>query len=145
MKKSFTFHLEQHEFTHSSLVLLTPTNGRPPFCHIGLLAEAGSSYLPYPPGRLQVVTPNGLTRGEKHRVERTTSEYAVVLSLAVCQYRQYLSSQIRRTAGSTWTVPKGKTSLELLKLQNYHLEGTITTIRPTCVKGQIMQTNSYLR
>ena len=87
-KKSCTFPPEQHEFTQRSLAPLTPINGRPFFRHIGLVAEVRSSYPPYPPGRLQVVAPNGLTRREKHRAERTTSECTVVLNLAVCQYVQ---------------------------------------------------------
>ena len=84
-KKSCTFPPEQHEFTQRSLAPLTPINGRPFFRHIGLVAEVRSSYPPYPPGRLQVVAPNGLTRREKHRAERSTSECTMVLK-APCQY-----------------------------------------------------------
>ena len=60
---------------HAKLSSTTNPHQRPTALHIGLLAEAGCSYPPYPPGRLPVVAPNGLTRGDKHRAERTTSEW----------------------------------------------------------------------
>ena len=93
-KKSFAFHLEQDEFTQRSLALLTPTNGRTPFRHIGRLAEAGSSYPPYPPGRLLVVAPNVLTREGKHRAKRILLRVNVVpwCSIAMCQYIVYVST-----------------------------------------------------
>ena len=60
LKSLITFHLVLHPTLSSTTDPGRP--GRPFLCLIGLLAEAGSSYPPYPPGRLQVVAPNGLTQ-----------------------------------------------------------------------------------
>ena len=87
-KKSSTLHLEHHEFTQRSLAL-TPTNGRPLFRHIGLLAGAGSSWPLYPPGRQQVVAPNGLTRGEN------IGRKELRVNVPWCSILQFVSTYIR--------------------------------------------------
>ena len=78
VEKSLTFHL----VLHPSLSSTTDPGRRadlPSASLIGLLAEAGSSFPPYPPGRLHVVAPSGLTQREGHRAGRATSECTIFL------------------------------------------------------------------